>query len=89
MATGLAIGVTVVGVAAILALFGLLARQFGLWAWALNWVRATKEEKTKLCHHERDSSGRTYMVRRLPSCLGPRRGPRTPGASRGLPGSLE
>ena len=64
MATGLAIAVTVVGIAAIIALLGVLARQLGFWTWVVNWLKATSEEKTKLCRPEQvpTNSGRPYLV---------------------------
>ncbi|XP_042881868.1 uncharacterized protein LOC122259281 [Penaeus japonicus] len=61
MASGAAIGVTVVGVVAIVGLLGLLGRYLGLWTWAWTWIRASREEKVKLCRSERTTSGRSYL----------------------------
>ncbi|XP_066955775.1 serine-rich adhesin for platelets-like [Macrobrachium rosenbergii] len=61
MASGLAVGVTVVGVVAIVGLLGLLGRYLGVWTWAWAWIRATREEKVQLCRSERTTSGRSYL----------------------------
>ncbi|XP_076062562.1 uncharacterized protein LOC143037862 [Oratosquilla oratoria] len=56
-----ALAVTVLGSIAIAVLLVLLGRLLGVWSWAWAWVKASGEEKTKLCQAERTSSTRGYL----------------------------